>query len=97
MTDENQRTKGRLRISQETIAIVTVGVALAGLNLVTTGDLRDLRNEWQAESRQLRNEARADREAFQRESEAFRREILRLTQGQAELAAIVASTQPGNE
>ena len=119
MTGENQRTKGRLRISQETIAIVTVGVALAGLNLVTTGDLRDLRNEWQAESRQLRNEARADREelsnearsdreelsnearsdreAFQRESEAFRREILRLTQGQAELAAIVASTQPENE
>ena len=87
MTDENQRTKGRLRISQETIAIVTVGVELAGLNLVTTGDLRDLRNEWQAESRQLREEARSDREAFQRE-------ILRLTQGQAELAAIIPSTQP---
>ena len=78
MTDENQRTKGRLRISQEMIAIVTVGVALAGLNLVTTGDLRDLRNEWQAESRQLRDEARSDREAFQRE-------ILRLTQGLLEV------------
>ena len=116
MTDENQRTKGRLRISQETIAIVTVGIALAGLNLVTTGDLREeartdraawqaqsqhlrnewqtqsqhLRNEWQTESRQLRDEAHSDRKAFQRE-------ILRLTKGQAELAAIVASTQPSNE
>ena len=140
MTDEHQRTK-RLRISQETIAIVTVGVALAGLILVTTGDLRDegrasrvawqaesqqLRNEWQAESQQLRNEwqeesrqlrdearadrtawqaesqrlrdeARADREAFQRESETFRREILRLTEGQAQLAAVVTPAQPDNE
>ena len=93
MTGESQHTKGRLRISQETIAIVTVGIALAKLNLVTTGDLRDLRNEWQAESRQLRNEARSDREAFQGESESFRREILRLTQGQADLAAIDKNQQ----
>ena len=118
MTDESQRTR-RPRLSQETIAIVTVGVALAGLNLVTTSDLRDLRNEWQAESQQLRNEwqeesrqlrdeARADRTAwqaesqklrddFQRQSETFQREILRLTEGQAKLAAVVTSAQPGNE
>ena len=100
MTDENQRTR-RPRLSQETIAIVTVGVALAGLNLVITGDLRDEsranRVAWQAESRQLRDEARADREAFQRQSEAFQREILRLTEGQAKLAAVVTSAQPGNE
>ena len=96
MTDENQRTR-RPRLSQEMIAIVTVGVALAGLNLVTTSDLRDLRNEWQAESRQLRDEARADREAFQRQSETFQREILRLTEGQATLAAVVTSAQPGND
>ena len=88
MTDESQRTK-RPRISQETIAIVTVGVALAGLILVTTGDLRDegrasrvawqaesqqLRNEWQEESRQLRDEARADRTAWQAESQKLRDE-----------------------
>ena len=101
MTDEDQHTNVRLRISQETIAIVTVGIALAGLNLVTTGDLRGLRNEWQAQSRQLRNEARADREKLSNEAradrEGFQREILRLTQGQAELAAIVASTQPKSE
>lgn len=116
MTDENPRSTGRLRISQETIATLTVGVALAGLILITTGDLRNearadrsawqtqsqqmrnewqaesqqMRNEWQAESRQLRDEARAHREAFQRE-------ILRLTQAQAELGAIVASTRPTNE
>ena len=98
-----------MRISQETIAIVTVGVALAGLNLVTTADLRDLRTEWQAESRQLRNEARASREELRNEAradreelrnesradrEAFQREILRLTQQQAEL---VASAQAKNE
>jgi len=96
VTDENHRPKTRPRISQETIAIVTVGVALAGLNVVTTGDLRDLRNDWQAESRQLRDEARADREAFQRQSEAFQREILRLTAKQAELSATVAPSRPDN-
>ena len=123
MTDESPRSTGRLRISQETIAIVTVGVALAGLILITTGDLRNearedrsawqaqsqqmrnawqaesqqMRNEWQAESRQLRDEARARREAADRDREAFQREILRLTQAQAELGAIVASTRPTNE
>jgi len=94
MTDESPRSTGRLRISQETIAIVTVGVALAGLILITTGDLRNEaredRSEWEAQSRQLRDEARSDREAFQRE-------ILRLTQGQTERAAIVAATPPKNE
>ena len=129
MTDESQRTR-RPRLSQETIAIVTVGVALAGLILVTTGNLRDesraSRVAWQAESRQLRDEARADRAAwqaesqklrdearadrtawqaesqklrddFQRQSETFQREILRLTEGQAKLAALVTSAQPGSE
>ena len=112
MTDENQRTRTQFRLSQETIAIVTVGIALAGLNLATTGDLREEaradraaaqaegqadRTAWQAESRQLRDEARAEREAFRHEGEAFRREILRLTQEQAELAAIVDSTRPQNQ
>lgn len=101
MTDENQRTRTQFRLSQETIAIVTVGIALAGLNLATVGDLREEaradRATWQAESRQLRDEARAEREAFRHEGEAFRREILRLTQEQAELAAIVDSTRPQNQ
>ena len=88
MTTENdtERKGVRFRLSQETIAIITVGIALAGLNLATVGDLRNEaradRAAWQAESRQLRDEARADRENFQRE-------ILRLTAEQATLATIV--------
>lgn len=97
MSNDNERPRRRVQITQETFAIVTVGVALAGLMLVTIGDLREEaradRAAWQAESRQMRDEARSDREAFQRASEAFQREILRLTQGQAELRAMVASTQ----
>ena len=99
-TPEPPRT--RLRLSQETIAIITVGIALAGLNLATVADLRDeartdraawlaesrnARDAWQAESRQLRNEARADREHFQRE-------IQRLIASYAKLGAIVAADQP---
>ena len=116
MTDKNQSTKGRLRISQEMIAIITVGVALATQQLLITANIveegraaraaweaesqqrrndweaesQQRRNEWEAQSRQLRDEARSDREAFQRE-------ILRLTQGQTERAAIVAATPPKNE
>ena len=92
-TPESPPPTRRSRFSQETITIVAVGVTLAGLILVTNSDLRDEvaamraqaqadREAWQAESRQLRNEAAADREHFQRE-------ILRLTGGQARLAAIV--------
>ena len=93
MTDKTEPTdtRTRFRLSQETIAIVTGVLALAGLNLATVSDLRDEaraaraaaqadRTAWQAESRQLRDEARADREHF-------RREILRLTAETAKLAA----------
>lgn len=94
MNTENERSRARLRLTQETIAIVTVGLALAGLIATSVGDLRqdvsDLREEaradraaWQAESRQLREEARADRDAFQQE-------ILRLTQADAALSERVA-------
>ena len=46
------------KLTQETIAIVTVGLALAGLILTTTSGIRD--------------EARADREAFRSEMQAMR-------------------------
>ena len=94
MTDRTEPTdtRPRFRLSQETIAIVTGVLALAGLNLATVSDLRDEaradraaaeadRAAWQAESRQLRDEARTDREHFQRE-------ILRLTAETAKLAAV---------
>ncbi len=81
MTNETEHTTTRFRLSQETIAIVTVGIALAGLNLASVGDLRDEaradRAAWQAESRQLRDEARADREDFQRQIRADREDFQR--------------------
>ena len=82
-----------LKLSQETIAIVTVGLTLATLVLTlagfvisSTGDIRAEaradREAWQAESARLRDEARADREAFEKH-------ITRLTQGQSQLTGIV--------
>ena len=53
--------------SQETIAIVTVGLALAGLD-ITSGN--SIRSEMQA----MRAEARVDREAWQAEARALRAE-----------------------
>ena len=47
----------RFSLSQETIAIVTVGAALAGLILMNHGQIR-------AEREAMRAEARADRQAF---------------------------------
>ena len=57
-------------LSQETIAIVTVGLALAGLDVTSThgirAEARADREAWQAEARALRAEAGADREALGR-------------------------------
>ena len=65
------------KLSQETIAIVTVGLALAGLIVTSTisirNEIRTVRAEaladrtaWQEESRVLRAEARTDRETFEK-------------------------------
>ena len=64
-----------MKLSQETIAIVTVGLALAGLNVTSTHSIR-------AEARADRAEARADREAFEKH-------ITRLPQEQSRLTGIV--------
>ena len=64
------------KLSQETIAIVTVGLALAGLEI--TGDLRTraetqaVREEGRAERQAIREEGRADREALRAEARADR-------------------------
>ena len=82
-----------LKLTQETIAIVTVGLTLAALVLTLAGfvisSTNDIRAEaradraaWQAESARLRAEARADREAFEKH-------IIRLTQEQSQLSGIV--------
>ena len=96
MATEKTDRFARFRLSQETIAIVTVGIALAGLILGTIGDLRDEaradRAAWQAESRQFRAEAAADRaeaaadrRAWQATLDAFREEMRSLAQRQAHI------------
>ena len=66
------------RLSQETIAVIGVGVALAVLFVTVTNDIRAEaradRAAFQAENARLREEARADRAAFQAESARLREE-----------------------
>ena len=69
----------RFSLSQETIAIVTVGVALAGFNFAYFGDMRA---EMRAEREALRAEARAEREAFANQ-------ITRLVEQQGTLNGLV--------
>ena len=52
---------GMSRLSQETLAILGVGVALAALILTS---IAGMRSEFQAEFRAFRAEARADRETM---------------------------------
>ena len=84
-------------LSQETIAIITVGLALATHIVTTTGDFRTearadreaFRNEMQA----LGAKAHAAREAVRSESQAdhkaFEKYITRLIQEQSRLTGIV--------
>lgn len=93
MTTETGRATTRFRLSQEMMAMVTVGLALAAPRLVTVADLREEgqadRAAWQAESRQYRDEFRSSREAFERET-------LRITEAHAKIAG-VASPRPGEQ
>ena len=67
------------KLSQETIAILAVGVAVVAVVLTTAGDLRDDMRAIQAESRAereaIREEARAERETIRKESRAERETI----------------------
>ena len=77
------------RLSQETLAIIGVGVALAALNLASTagirGEIQTVRDEARTERQAMRAEARADREAMRADHETFRNHILRLTEQQGVL------------
>ena len=92
------------KLSQETIAIVTVGLALAGLDvhgrIEARADREAIRAEARAEREAIRAEGRADRaeaqaarDAIRAEAradrEAFEQHIIRLTQGQSRLTGIV--------
>ena len=84
-------------LSQETLAIIGVGVAMAALILTSIasvrGEIQAVRDEARAERQAIRTEARADREAFQsqilRLTEVFQSQILRLTEQQGVLSARV--------
>ena len=92
------------KLSQETIAIVTVGLALAGLDvhgrIEARADREAIRAEARAEREAIRADGRADRaeaqaarDAIRAEAradrEAFEQHITRLTQGQSRLTGIV--------
>ena len=92
------------KLSQETIAIVTVGLTLAGLDYygrsearadreAIRAEIRTDREAIRAEARADRAENRADREAFEErlraDREAFEKHITRLTQEQSRVAGIV--------
>ena len=77
--DTKQR---RFSLSQETITILTVGVALAGLILVMIGDSRAERARLDASIIEMRAEGRAYRDAFDRK-------ITRLIEQQGTLNGVV--------
>ena len=74
--------QARFSLSQETITILTVGVALAGLLLVMLGDSRAERARLDATIREMRAEGRAYREAFDKK-------ITRLVEQQGTLNGLV--------
>jgi len=86
-THDPERSPVRFRLSQETIAIITVGIALAGLNLASVSDLREeARTDraawqtavqanhaaWQANHAAWQAAVQADRAAWQAEARANR-------------------------
>ena len=77
---------GISRLSQETLAIIGVGIALAALILTSTAGVR-------SEIQTVRTEARTDREAMRAEAradrQAFQEQILRLTEQQGVLGGQV--------
>ena len=88
---------GMAGLSQETLAIIGVGVALAALILTSIagvrGEIRAVRAEIRIEIQAVRTEARADREAMRAEAradrQAFQEQILRLTEQQGVLGGQV--------
>ena len=89
--------QSRFFLSQETIAIVTVGIALAGIILVNQGEMRA---EFRAEREAMRADARADRARIeasmnqmrvdgQASREAFEKQIARLVEQQGTLNGLM--------
>ena len=99
--DQHERRQGTKQpgfsLSQETIAIVTVGVALAGLILMETGEIRAEaradRARTDAAMRAMRAEGQADRAEMRAEwrasREAFEKRIIQLVEQQGTLNGLV--------
>ena len=83
------------RLSQETIAIIGVGVATIALGLSVAESLRD---EMRADREAIREEMRAIRAEARADREQFERQILRLTKGQGVLFGLIEGrSQEGGE
>ena len=94
------------KLSQETIAIVTVGLALAGLEITSDirtraetqavrAEIQTVRTEGHADREAIRAEARADREAIRAEARADREAIR--TEGRADREALRAEARADRE
>ena len=92
-SESRNMKRSRFSLSQETITVLTVGVALAGLILVNQGEMRADREALRTEARAdrarteaamnlMRAEARADREAFAKQ-------ITRIVERQGTLSGLV--------
>ena len=87
------------KLSQETLAMLGVGIGLAALILTATtglrGEMRAMGTEIRAEIQAVRTEAQADRAALRAEAradrETFERHIIRLTERQGILSGHVES------
>ena len=83
----------RFSLSQETITIVTVGVALAGLILMESGEMRAEaradRARTDAAMNEMRAEGRADRAEGRAAREAFERKFIQLVEQQGTLNGLV--------
>ena len=95
--EQHERTRDtkqtRFSLSQEMIAIVTVGVALAGLILMESGEMRAEaradRARTDAAMNEMRAEGRADRAEGRAAREAFERKFIRLVEQQGTLNGLV--------
>ena len=92
--DTHPARRTGFRLSQESVVVITAAVALAGLMLTITADIREEgradRAAWQAESRHLRDQASAERAAMSERSQAER---AAMSKRSAERAAMTERTQ----
>ena len=81
-SESRSMKRSRFSLSQETITVLTVGVALAGLILMNQGEMRADRARTEVAMNLMRMEARADREAFAKQ-------ITRIVEQQGTLSGLV--------